>query len=113
MHRTACALCFFALFIFIAAAQQPQPGTVPPQASGIIRVGTQLVVEEVTVKDKSGKPVEGLTANDFILTEDGVPQTVSFVEFQRLQAAANSAEPTPAATPVVPTAPRATQVQIA
>ena len=74
---------------------------------------TQLVVEEVTVKDKSGKPIEGLTANDFTLTEDGVPQTISFVEFQRLQAAGNPAEPAPSSGPVVPTAPPATRVQIA
>ena len=48
----------------IAAAQTPPP----------IRVTTQLIVEEVAVKDKSGKPIEGLTPNDFVLTEDGVPQ---------------------------------------
>ena len=40
---------------------------------------TQLVVETVSVKDKSGKPVEGLTAKDFVLTEDGVAQTIGDV----------------------------------
>jgi VWFA-related protein len=83
------------------------------QAPGTIRVGTQLVVEEVTVKDKSGKAMEGLTAGDFNLTEDGVPQTISFVEFQRLQVATNAAEPPPPSGPVVATAPPATQTQIA
>ena len=38
----------------------------------------------MTVKDKDGRAVEGLTASDFVVTEDGEPQTVSFVEFQRL-----------------------------
>ena len=33
---------------------------------------SQLVVEAVVVKDKQGKPIEGLTAKDFTLTEDGV-----------------------------------------
>jgi VWFA-related protein len=38
----------------------------------------------VTVKDKDGHPIEGLTANDFTVTEDGEPQTVSLLEFERL-----------------------------
>ncbi len=114
MRRITCIFCSLMLSVLVVAAQQQQPNaTSAPAPQQPIRVTTQMVVEEVTVKDKSGKPIEGLTANDFSLTEDGVSQTLSFVEFQRLQAAVNSAEPAPAASPVVPTAPRATQAQIA
>jgi VWFA-related protein len=99
---------------FVAAQQQPNPApSTPAPAQQAIRVTTQLIVEEVQIKDKSGKPVEGLTANDFTLTEDGVPQTISFVEFQRLQPATNLAEAAPAAGPAVVAAPPATQAQIA
>ena len=33
----------------------------------------QLVVEEVSVKDKNGKPIEGLKQEDFVVTEDNKP----------------------------------------
>ena len=56
-------------------------------------VNTQLVVETVSVKDKNGKPIEGLTAKDFVVTEDGVPQTISFCEFQKMQDAPRRAAP--------------------
>jgi VWFA-related protein len=46
----------------------------------------QLVVETVVVKDKQGNPVEGLTAKDFAVTEDGAPQTIRFCEHQDLAA---------------------------
>ena len=55
-----------------------------PTSQPVFRTGTRLIVQTVTVKDKDGKPIEGLTAKDFIVTEDGEPQDIAFVEFQRL-----------------------------
>src|SRR5580704_7849073 len=113
MRRIVCILCFVTLCVLVVAAQQPTAPGSPAQASQAIRGATKLVIEEVTVKDKGGKPIGGLSASDFILTEDGVPQTISFVEFQQLQAAVNSAELTPSPGSAVPTAPPVTQMQIA
>jgi VWFA-related protein len=49
-----------------------------------LSVGTQLVAETVIVKDKQGNPVPGLSAKDFTITEDGVPQKIRFCEHQSL-----------------------------
>src|SRR5262244_2834952 len=49
------------------------------------RSDTRLIVETVSVKGKDGRTIEGLTAKDFVITEDNEPQTISFVEFQRLE----------------------------
>ncbi|HLQ77962.1 MAG TPA: VWA domain-containing protein [Terriglobia bacterium] len=61
-----------------------------------LQVNTRLVVQTVTVKDKDGKPIEGLTKDDFILTEDGVAQTISVFEFEKLDDAVLPQSPTPA-----------------
>ena len=42
----------------------------------VIRVDTSLVTSELLVVDQHGKSVAGLTANDFSVTEDDVPQAV-------------------------------------
>jgi VWFA-related protein len=124
MRRIAGAMCLLTLCVLAVAAQQTQtnsiPGATTAPAQGAagpvpqpIRVTSNLIVEEVTVKDKSGKAVEGLTANDFTVTEDGVPQTINFVEFERIQAAAAAAATAPSPAASVTLAPPATQIQIA
>ena len=65
------------------------------QSQPTFRSNTRLIVQTVTVKDRDGKPIEGLTAKDFVVTEDGEPQTVAFVEYQRVD---GSREPQPAAS---------------
>jgi len=63
------------------------PSSVEGQASQqppTFRATTRLIVTTVVVKDRDGKPIEGLTAKDFIVMEDNEPQDVAFVEYQRL-----------------------------
>jgi VWFA-related protein len=53
-----------------------------------LSVNSKLVIETVSVKDKDGKPITGLTAKDFAVTEDGVPQTIKAFEYEELPSAA-------------------------
>jgi VWFA-related protein len=54
---------------------------------------SNLVIVDATVKDKSGKVIEGLTQDDFTIFEDGKPQKVAVFEFQHLTM---QSEPPPA-----------------
>lgn len=86
--------------IVTASAQQPAAQTPAQQNTNdkgdvVISVSTQLVVETVTVTDKSGKPIEGLTAKDFTVTEDNVPQTIKFFEYQKLPETPEPLPPAP------------------
>ena len=109
MPRLLVAVAFAAGLGVIASAQQ-QPPT--PADQPIFRSSTRLIVTTVSVKDKDGKPIEGLTAKDFVITEDGMPQDIAFVEYQRL--ATEAAPPlqanTPAAAPAAPAQPEVAAV---
>jgi VWFA-related protein len=56
-------------------APSSAPGEVPVPT---IRVSTHLVLVDVVVTDKQGKPVSGLRAEDFVIQEKGKTQKVAF-----------------------------------
>jgi VWFA-related protein len=78
-------------------AQQKPAGNVKPAAEQTVTFTTNsnLVIVDVTVKDKSGKIIDGLTAADFTVLEDGKPQKIDTFEFQHLTM---ESEPPPAIT---------------
>src|SRR2546423_1534068 len=69
---TLCALPFSQL----AHAQQPQK----PSPEDVLRVNTELVQTAITVIDKQGHFVDGLSRDQFQLTVDGKPRPISFFE---------------------------------
>jgi VWFA-related protein len=92
-----------------APAAQPAPATQttpqqptlqerngPPPGATVLNTGTQLVLVDVTVRDKHGNPVHGIKREDFTISEAKQPQKLrAFDEF--------ATEATP---PVLPPAPK-------
>jgi TonB family protein len=69
----------------MVAAQQSVGSDSGLKPAGRLSVSTDLVlIDVVTVSDRNGKRIEGLKAGDFVLTEDGVAQTISIFEFQKV-----------------------------
>ena len=63
-----------------ATPQERSTSTQPPTFRG----QTTVVVQNVIARDSQGRVVEGLTAGDFTVLENGQPQEIAFVSFQSL-----------------------------
>jgi VWFA-related protein len=75
----ACAAVITAVSL-AARAQQAQEQKPDPQRPPTFRSGAHFVsVDAYPVRD--GKPMTGLSINDFVLLEDGKPQTIDRIEF--------------------------------
>jgi VWFA-related protein len=69
-------------------AQQQQPATPPEQPRFESSAGVSIVSVDVVVRDSSGNIVRGLTAKDFVVTEDGKAQRIDTFSFQEISGAA-------------------------
>jgi VWFA-related protein len=80
------------LFSFSVQSQQKASIAAPPPL--VEKIDVSVVNVDVTVTDRRGQPVAGLTRNDFEVLEDGKPQKITnfyLVENARVQEAANAA----------------------
>ncbi len=76
--RVSVASCFLAMVM--CSVPQVTAQETSPDRGYRLQVGTQLVLLDVSVESKrTGKPLLGLSATDFEVTEDGRPQNVSSV----------------------------------
>jgi VWFA-related protein len=80
---------------FAAFGQDPAVPSVP-KGTYKFEVNSQLVVVNVSARDRTGAPLDGLSSSDFTITEDGKVQQIKVFEFQRLE---ETPVPAPEAAP--------------
>ena len=93
------ALAAFLVLPMLSIAQQPAP---KKDVQSQVQVGgttttftasAHLVIEQVNVKDKDGKAIEGLKQEDFTVLEDNKPQTIKFFDYEKLDEIPAKPEP--------------------
>ena len=107
---SAKALVLLLSALGICSAQVPEPGQ--KATPTLPEVRSELVQLDVTVSDKDGHNVSGLSVRDFVLLEDGRPQPLSHFAVggrPALESAAPALPPpaAPAAPPAPPPPPAA------
>jgi VWFA-related protein len=90
----------FAIAITLVAYHSTHAQAPSPRA--VFRSGTELVLVNVVVRDRSGAVVRGLTRDDFSITEDDKPQTITSFDFEELDRVAPAAAEPPSILPERP-----------
>jgi VWFA-related protein len=84
-HAATCVLAGLLLAGALPpATAKPRPPSSDPAHGLIERVETELVLIEAYVTDRTGRPIENLTADDFTLVVDGNVSPIASFEFVRL-----------------------------
>lgn len=78
MRRSVSVLLAIALSLCVLSRTG---GQTPQGADDVIRVRSNEVRLDIVVKDKKGRPVKDLTANDFEVLEDGIVQKIGSFRF--------------------------------
>ena len=85
LHKISAAACLrllltSAILLFPAPTQSQDKKQTSSDDQDVIKVTSNLVSLDVIVKDKKGKPITDLKAEDFTVFENGVPQKVEFFD---------------------------------
>ena len=99
--RRGVALCLASMVVAVVTSGASRQQT-PQRATGTLRDTVRAVLVDVVVRDKHGQPVHDLTASDFEVWEDGVPQTVG--SFTPIFEGTGLREATTASRPAAPSA---------
>src|SRR5215471_1704697 len=73
MPKFSASISLLLLFVF---SSTPFAGSANQKQEEPVRLGVNLVTLDVAVTDKRRRPIHNLTAKDFTVLEDGVPQKI-------------------------------------
>lgn len=92
------ALIILGLLVLLGIPAQAQNQQKPQDDEDVIKVKSNLVNIDVIVKDKKGKYISDLKAEDFTISENGIPQKIEFFDapLTRPDIVAASSEPSAA-----------------
>src|SRR5829696_148444 len=78
LFKTLAAACIIVAATLSVAAQNPKASPTPPgdDPQGTVKIPIRRVRLPITVTDKKGQLVSGLTKEDFVILEDKVPQAI-------------------------------------
>src|ERR1041384_6286445 len=106
LHICLCWIAASAVFLSAIPVQAQDQKQNKSDDQDVIKVTSNLVSLDVIVKDKKGRPVTDLKAEDFTVIENGVPQKITFFD-STLTAATEVTQSTDAVEPAE-TKPRTT-----
>lgn len=113
MKRLLSLFALISALTFSAIGQQTSP--TPPTNDEVVKISTDLIQIDVTVTDKNGKTVKGLTRDDFEVFENGEKQNVSnfsYVADQVMEATLAAGAPNNTQGPAPAPAPALTRSQV-
>ena len=96
-NRVGITLAMAVTAATVCATQAPAPPQAGTDQTPSFRSGVEVVTVDVGVVDKQGRPLQGLTAADFVVTVAGRPRRVVTAEFVERPAPLPAGAPRPEA----------------
>lgn len=90
----AAGVVFTAMSVLAQQQTSPAPAQQPPQANPtfVLRAQSNVVRIDVAVTDGSGKPIKGLRADQFVVTDDGKQQKISSFSYSDIEKVETAAD---------------------
>ena len=86
---------------YVPAPAVKQEAKTPQRPARVLKSESSLVRIDVEVTDHSGKPVKGLKPEQFVVTDDGKPQALSFFTYEDIEKIDKAGLENASAAPIV------------